>query len=198
MGKPIIAVDVDEVLFPLMPTLIEFHNSRYGTSFELDHMTSYHIQDLTGETEKQILVKFAEYLKTEHYTAGRPVDGAIEAIKQLKERYDLVLITARQSIYRGATEQFIDEHFGGLFDRLRYTHTLEKPDVRLSKFDICRELGAEALIDDGLHNISEVSEGGIEGILFGNYPWNQTDELPAGVTRCEHWPDVLEHFDAKD
>lgn len=197
MAKEVIAVDVDEVLFPLMPTLIEFHNLNYGTTFEFDHMTSYHLQDLTGETEEQILVKFSEYLKTEHYTKGQPVKGALEAIKQLRETYSLVLITARQSIYRGATEQFINKHFGGLFDELRYTHTLEQPDVRLSKLKICKELRAKTLIDDGLHNITEVASGGVQGVLFGSYPWNQIETLPKGVIRCNHWADVLEYLDAK-
>src|SRR5207344_1526958 len=109
--KPTIAVDIDEVLFPMVPTLLEYHNSEHGTSFEIDQMTSYFLQDLTGDTLEEIMAKLKAYLDTEHHTQSQPIPGSIEAIKALREHYRLVLITSRNDFYRGHTENFIEQHF---------------------------------------------------------------------------------------
>ncbi|CAN5403684.1 hypothetical protein BH10PAT3_BH10PAT3_7770 [soil metagenome] len=197
MKRETIAVDVDEVLFPMAPTFLTYHNDTHGTSFTTDEMTSYYVEELTGETEAQMLAKIDAYLETEHYTAGLPVEGSVESIKKLRERYRLVLITARQSSYRGSTEAFIGKHFEGLFDDLRYTHNLEAPEIYIPKSGICKELGASALIDDSLSNVKDCAAQGIRSVLFGSYTWNQTTELPEGVTRCADWPAVLEHFSGR-
>jgi hypothetical protein len=108
-----------------------------------------------------------------------------------------VILTSRDPFFRGHTERFLDLHFKGLYDELHYTHKPETPDVRLPKFKICQEIKAVALIDDHLPNVIGCAENGIEGILFGDYPWNQTDKLPEGVTRVKNWQDVLEYFNEK-
>ena len=197
MSKPTIAVDIDEVLFPHAPTLLDYHNSEHGTSFTIDQMTMYRLQQLTEDSEEVTFEKIKAYLDTHHYSQGKPVKGAIDAIKQLRMRFRLVLITARNPFYRGYTEKFIERHFAGLFDDLRYTHTLDDPDTRIPKSTLCRELEGVALIDDHLHNAIDCAEAGIQAILFGDYPWNQADELPEGVVRVKDWQGVLEYFDGQ-
>lgn len=197
MKKPIIAVDIDEVLFPNVPTLLPFYNKVSGTDIRQEQMKTYFIEDITGETLESILGKIEAYLKTEHYNEGQPIEGSIESIKKLRERFKLVLVTSRQHFWRGVTEEFINTHFEDQFDELHYTHTVKSPNDDRPKLDICVEIGAELLIDDSLSNVTKCAAGGIKAILFGDYPWNQTDKLPIGVTRCKDWPAVLEYFDAK-
>ena len=72
-----------------------------------------------------------------------------------------------------------------------FPEVMEKP---LTKAEVCKEIGAVALIDDSLKHLLQCSEVGIEGILFGDYPWNQTDSLPENITRCTNWLEVLEHL----
>ena len=197
MSREQIAVDIDEVLFPMAPTFLEFHNLEHGTDINLDQLSSYYIEDITGDSEAEMLAKIDAYLETEHYSAGRPIPNSIESIQRLRDKYDLILITSRHDSYRGSTEDFIKSHFEGLFDSLTYTHLDEDPQVLVPKHVLCKNLGASALIDDSLSNVTEAAQNGIEAVLFGSYPWNQSDELPGGVTRCVDWPAVLEHFDAR-
>ncbi len=197
MSKEIIAVDIDEVLFPMAPTFLAFHNTMYGSEFTVDQMQSYYIEEMTGETWQQVEAKIDAYLETEHYKQGQPVVGSVEAIKQLREKYKLVLITSRHFSYRGTTESFIEEHFTGLFDDLRYTHLPEDPELVKPKHIICKELGSIALIDDSVSNVFEAAQNGITGILFGDYAWNKSGVLPAGVIRCKDWPAVVEYFDGR-
>jgi uncharacterized HAD superfamily protein len=69
------------------------------------------------------------------------------------------------------------------------------PDQWRPKSEVCRELGVSYLIDDNLTAVKQTSAFGIEVLLFGDYPWNQIDELPRGVTRVKNWQEVLEYFD---
>ncbi len=63
------------------------------------------------------------------------------------------------------------------------------------KVEVCKDIEAIALIDDSIGHITECVEAGMQGILFGDYPWNQTEELSSGIVRCSNWPEVLEYFD---
>jgi uncharacterized HAD superfamily protein len=197
MSKPTIAVDIDEVLFPMAPTFLDYHNTTHGTTITLDQMVSYYLEDITGETIEEVIEKIKAYLDSEHYSSGTPIKGSVEAISKLRQRFRLVLITSRNDFYRGYTEDFIEKHFGGLFDELRYTHEIENPTATIPKHVICKELGAMVLIDDHLHNVVECVKAGVDAILFGSYPWNQANALPKGLVRLNDWQEVLEYFDGK-
>jgi hypothetical protein len=42
-----------------------------------------------------------------------------------------------------------------------------------------------------------VAEAGVDGLLFGNYPWNQSKELPSNVRRVANWAEVKEYFNVQ-
>jgi len=196
MNKPVIAVDVDEVLFPNVKVLLPYFNKVSGTNIKAEQMKSYFIEDLTGESTESVIKKIENHVTGSDYDDNETVEKAIESIKLLKRNYDLIIVTSRQVFWRGYTEKFVQKHFPGVFKDLHYTHTLENPDSTRPKFEICKEIGAEYLIDDHLSNVITCAENGINAILFGDYPWNQTDELPENVVRCKDWPAVLEYFNA--
>lgn len=197
MSKSVIAVDIDEVLFPMAPTFLRYYNTQHGTDFKLDQMSSYYLEELTGDTKDVMLKKIQEYLKTEDYTLGQPISGSIDAIKKLREKFRLILVTSRDHFFRGPTEAYLEGHFKGLYDELYYTHKAEEPGLVVPKYEICKEIGAFALVDDHLPNVISCPEHGVKGILFGDYPWNQMTKLPNGVTRVKNWQEVLEYFNDK-
>lgn len=181
----------------MAPTFLRYYNTKQGTDYKLDQMTSYFLEDLTGDSTKDMLKKIQDYLKAETYLEGKPVPGSLEAIHKLREKFKLVVVTSRDHFFRGHTEAFLDSHFSGLYDELHYTHKADAPDERAPKYKICQELKAIALIDDHLSNVVGCAQNGIEGLLFGNYPWNQSDKLPVGVKRVNNWQEVLGYFDEK-
>ncbi|MFA5004222.1 MAG: hypothetical protein WC498_03025 [Candidatus Saccharimonadales bacterium] len=197
MRKQIVAIDIDEVLFPMAPTYLEYHNAVHGTSYTVNDLTSYYIEHLTGETVEQVMAKIEAYLGTAHYKETGPMPGSIEVIRKLSEKYELVVITARDPFYRGSTEEFIAKHYPELFKALHYTHILEVPGKTRPKYEICKEVGAIMLIDDNLSNVIACAERGISSVLFGDYPWNQSDKLPATVIRCKDWAAVMGYFDGR-
>src|SRR3989344_283378 len=181
-NKPVIAVDIDEVLFPMSPTFLRYYNTTEKTDYTLDQMISYYFEAITGDSREEILSKIKAYLKTEDYEQGKPVAGSIDAIRKLRKRFRLIVVTSRANFFRGHTEDFLEKHFAGLYDDLYYTHSPDKPDVLIPKEVICKEVDAVALIDDHLSNVIACAKEGIDGVLFGEYAWNQADKLPKGVT----------------
>lgn len=192
--KQIIAVDIDEVLFPLTPSFMAYHNETYGTRLKPAHKKSDFLEEVTGETEAQMMAKIDAYLQTHHYANAKPVPGAVDAISRLSETYRLVIITARTANYRGSTESFVAKHFPGMFNDILYSFDAIDPAKYTPKKDLCKHVRALALVDDSLRNIQSIADTGVQGILFGDYAWNQHPELPSHVTRCIDWQAVERHL----
>lgn len=52
MTKPILAIDVDEVLALFIPALATFHNSEYQTQLEAEHFHSYEFHKVSSSLER--------------------------------------------------------------------------------------------------------------------------------------------------
>lgn len=60
--------------------------------------------------------------------------------------------------------------------------------IQRTKGDVCRQIGANVLVDDHVvHGESVLAAGINEVIVFGDYPWNRSVELSKGMVRCLNW-----------
>jgi uncharacterized HAD superfamily protein len=198
ISKPIIAVDVDEVLVPHFQDLIDWYNDTYGTKLV---MADNHPTDTTNWGTKSVeeaVRRVHNFYETGVFKQAVPFAEAKAAVRKLAERYKLVVVTARDTILEEATRQWLSEHFEEFFAEAHFTAQYSLEGKSRSKADVCVESGASYLVDDDLSNILKASALGVKGILFADYPWSQADELPANVTRCLDWEAVLEYFDGRD
>jgi hypothetical protein len=139
---------------------------------------------------------------SEMYASGifgrhRHFPDAAPVLRALAARFDLVVLTSRRVIAKEETRVWLDRHFAGLFPEVHFSGIWERTDNDphlLTKADVCLELGLDYLIDDQLKHVVGAAEVGVEAVLFGDYPWNQTDELPNGAHRCANWAEVSEYF----
>ncbi len=67
-------------------------------------------------------------------------------------------------------------------------------EMPVTKAEICQKIGAFALLDDSISHLVECAEVGVDGYLFGDYPWNQVEELPNGIVRCLDWQEVADNL----
>lgn len=196
MNKETVAVDVDEVLFPFVPEFVQYDNDRYGGNLTITDFFTYRFEHVLEIPLEEAVERVYSFNAVDHNHIS-PVEAAHESIERLSERFNLVVVTARHPKFEPNTRRWLNEHLPGFFREvlhIGYASVMEKPQ---RKVDVCKQLGAIALIDDSLEHVSECAKDGVEGVLFGNYPWNQIAQLPAGVTRCLDWPAVLEYFDAR-
>jgi 5'(3')-deoxyribonucleotidase len=193
-SKPVIAVDIDEVLSPLHDLVFAHHNEVYGTNFPLhDTGGSYFIDKYTGEPYEVTMEKLKKFIDTEAFQNLEPLDGAVEAIKKVASKYDIIVITSRQDFYFEITHKWLEQHFPQTFKSVHFTE-YGAADVKISKSDLCLKLGARYLIDDNLEFTLQAAAAGIKVLLFGDYPWNQANELPGGVIRVKDWNEVLQEL----
>lgn len=190
MKKPLIAVDIDDVLFPFIYGIAEHHNNIKGTTLTLEDFVSYNLNEVWGcsqEEANQIIKGFL----SKNYLHLEPVQGAQAGLYRLKKDFKVVLVTARNSVYEPETSRWLQVHLPGLFDELIFSGNIHDGRDYRSKGEICEELGAVLIIDDHPDNILSAAQRGVEGILFGEKAWTVMDELPASLVKpCKDWDQV--------
>lgn len=167
-----------------MPALVRFHNDNFDTTLEVGHFFSYEFHDVWGGTYDQCQKKMEEFFASQHFKDIQPIPGALDALHQLKEVYDLQIVTSRQFFLEDCTRQWILEHFPDIFSEVHFGNHYATEGKKRSKLEICRAIGAFLLIDDSAKYAKECAEGGLPVVLFGDYAWNaalvlSTDPAPA-------------------
>lgn len=205
MRRKIIAVDLDDVLSATAEGFAMYSNERWGG----DHKAENYLEEWAvfwGVPLEEALKRSEEYHASDAVTRYRHVEQAIPVLQHLRSRYDMVVVTSRRAALKQHTDVWLEKYFPGLFKEIRYagiwdaSHKTDQ-EVRLrlnqTKAEICRELGADYLIDDHPKHCIGAAEADLKAVLFGEYGWNQVAKLPAGVTRARNWGEVKEYFDAE-
>ena len=190
-GKPILAVDLDECCCAYLPAFIRYSNATHGTSLELDDFTSYmfwevpkaRLADRQAATERVYAFHASRF-----FDQIEPYRGAKVALDFLKERFELHVVTSRQTDIEPQTRAFVDMHYPGVFTELHFGNHFGRGGAKISKPEMCKKIGAVALIDDSLDYAKQCAEHDIPVFLFGHYAWNATAEkLSPLITRVHTW-----------
>jgi uncharacterized HAD superfamily protein len=182
----IIAIDFDDVIFDLNGPLTEWHNREHGTAIKYEDIIDFHLEKIFAVQLSEI-IKRLDVFRTHHWDTMTLVAGAEQALVELKNTHPLHVVTARCESLMPITEQMVDAHLPGLFSKVHYTNgfTALNQDKRRSKVDVCREIGAQLMIDDNPYQAEEFASSGVT-LLVPDRPWNQVS-LPEGVIRCGSW-----------
>lgn len=196
--KPLIAIDIDDVVASVIETVRLWANEKTGAS--LTH-EDYHTGDNYWEYYNRIWERHGlhEQINFDIFLAAMEqdqshiplVDDARHVIGLLRTAYDVAFITSRPMSQKDATRRWLDEHIGSDVPLYIAHNSITNADAR-SKGEICAELGASVLIDDNVGNCQSAQQYGIEAILFGNYGWNE--KAPNDMVRCYNWREVGEQL----
>jgi 5'(3')-deoxyribonucleotidase len=185
MKHKVIAVDCDDVLVETAPLILRNYNKLYGTHLELKDMYSRDLKVWDVPDAATAIARVEDYLKTDEYRRQPPLREAIEVTKRLAKHHELHIVTGRTEFLAVATQDMLDRYFPGIFQSIEFTGFFG--DKARSKADVCQQLNADLLIDDHLHHAEVVANIGIDVLLFGGYPWNRADSLPANMRRVKDW-----------
>jgi 5'(3')-deoxyribonucleotidase len=192
MGKPVVAVDIDDTLADHAEAFVAWSNAKYGTA-----LTAADYQDRWA-----LMWRIDEAQAEERSTAfhGSGVHRSMVAktdsqgvLGRLKDRYEFVIVTARRRSVVADSLEWLTEFHPGTFADVRFVPIWE-PGNTLTKAVICREIGAEYLIDDMPRHCEAAAAEGIHALLFGDYSWNRSAPTAAGVQRVRDWLEVEEYF----
>lgn len=199
MQKPIIAVDLDDVLTNNAQAFADFSNATWGTNLTADDFDED--WNIVWGTEIEETQRRAELFHSDDVFDGfMHKEDALNVLTKLHKNYTLVIATSRREVVRGITESWLERHYAGLFSGVYFTGFFDGKHgvdaLKKTKKDLVIEIGADYLIDDQPKHCFGAAEAGLRAVLFGDYRWNQVARLPKGITRCSNWPEVGQYFDA--
>ena len=194
--KPVIAVDIDDVLALSVDKFIEWSNSKFGTEITFDQYTEdwsklWNISQ--AETTKRVNQMYREGIPSKYSR----VEEAVEVLNKLKSTHKLIVATARRKAEHAQTKDWIkrhypavfnDVHFAGIWDEIT-EHSPKKTKARL-----CRQLGVDYLIDDQIKHCVGASNVGVTALLYGDYPWNRHIGSTGNIKRVVTWREIEEYF----
>jgi 5'(3')-deoxyribonucleotidase len=200
--RPTIAVDIDDVLAANAAGFAAYSKRRWGVEmtaadYDEDWPKAWGVSMEVGRQWAD------EYHNSEAFREYASIEHALPVLRDLKQHYRLIIVTSRRKTLQPDTLEWIDEHFPGIFEEIHFAGIWDDYDdarkaLQVTKSDICKELGADYLIDDQVKHCKAAAEAGIDSLLFGDYRWNATDGvLPDNVARVTDWPQVREYFDGR-
>jgi 5'(3')-deoxyribonucleotidase len=203
MKKPIIAVDIDDVLASSTDALRVAVNNRLGVTLppeaymiESDYWGYYDaVWEANGLSGRISLDELdAQMRKDQSHIA--PMPGAFAALSQMQNDYDFIVVTARSSKWAAATHAWLQANFPDIFHEVIFAEGLEGIREK-SKGDLCLEAGAHWLIDDNIEHALSALELGVLVVVFGEYGWHYKG-IPDGVVACKNWLDIGGYFSARN
>lgn len=187
-----VAVDIDDVLFPLVPNLTAFANGRLGLDLSPG---DYHTYDFchVWRIPRNDAVDLTESFLSTHSLEIPPLAGAQDAIAAIRSCARLIVVTSREERIRSQTESWLERHFPAVFTDLVMTGHRYRGRQPMSKGEACRRMRADWLVDDQIEHVESARSRGISAALFGTYPWQPPDsaEYHHRVPEWTGIPDAL-------
>jgi uncharacterized HAD superfamily protein len=197
-NKPIIAVDIDDVISSSALGFVEFSNKMWGTNLTVEDYDEHwarlwKVDDQETWKRSDILTNAKLPLSYSH------IEGAGIAIERLSKNYKIVAATSRNKTMQGMTIEWINKKYGDIFDEVHFAGLWDKDtDLdsmnKLTKAELLKQIGADYLIDDQPKHCIAAAQVGIKAVLFGDYKWNRDVELVENMVKAKNWEDVLEYF----
>lgn len=185
MKKPIVLLDVDEVLADFVGRVLELVRRITGRNVTREEITCWDIAVALKLTPEEAAEK-ARLIKEPGFCAGlEPLPGAIDGVREIREYADVRAVTSpfKSKTWASEREEWLCEHFG--FRREQIVQTPGKDIVF-----------GDVLIDDKLETCQNWQARWREStaILF-SCPWNQdrgwSGEYTRGWGRQPHLPTFI-------
>lgn len=200
MKRKTIAIDIDDVLAANAEGFAEFSNKRWGTHLKPDDYTE-HWAEIWGVDSKEVEKRRDVIVKEKVFLKHRFFEEAKAVLEELAKSYKMVIVSSRGPRVQADTIDWINENFKGIFSEIHFARIWDRPihileQLKMTKAEVCQEIGADYLIDDQPKHCIAAARAGITSLLFGDYKWTKINNLPKSVVRVKNWREVLEYFES--
>jgi len=177
-----IGVDLDNTILDATSAHLHYYNKASGLSFTPDDVNDFYIYRLYGWNKAERDAVYNKYGHDIHWNSS-PLPMAVEMLQQLFKQHQISIITARPSIFRDVTIEWLKLH------KINY-HNITLCENKLQQ---CILSKVDVLIDDGPHYAEEFALVNKPFILY-EQPYNLliTNDL---VYRASNWNEVKKHID---
>ncbi|KAG6814040.1 hypothetical protein H0H92_003890 [Tricholoma furcatifolium] len=181
---PVIAIDLDDVLSETNHMVADWHNKTYGTDMDVSSFYYYYYwKNPFWGTPMETFLKVKDFYATDLIYRTKVVPGAREGVQALRDMgFRLIIVTARTEDNADESWEWVSKHFPGLFESIICTGQFKDAHktgheivTKLSKAQVCADLGAVLLIDDSAENALQCAtyKEPTQVLLFGDYQWNK-------------------------
>jgi uncharacterized HAD superfamily protein len=210
MKKPVIAVDIDDVLTHTAEAVIEFSNDKWGMSLTLDDYDEdwHKLWKIPPDDEEEMHRRSKELRAAGVFFDEKllPKADAERVLHELQKHASVVAVTSRRRAIEAETRRWIEQHLGGVIQEIHFAGIFDEDNEKLTthsarivatKHDILSAVRPDYFIDDQLKHCEAALTLGINTIVFGYYMGNKdTDIERRGATRCVSWTEVEAYFKA--
>lgn len=186
-----IGIDLDDVLSESTAAFIKFYNETYGTNLDIKTKEKYGWWEIVDVPREEYEKRVHKFYTTPYFKNTEPINDASETLKKLKKNNELYIITARGNNIKEITEKWVENNFPNIFSKIYYTNQFEQGLKKTTKATICNNLNIDIFIEDSLEFAEDCAKSNRKVYLL-DYPWNQTDKLPEGITRVYSWREIDE------
>ncbi len=195
-----IDIDIDNTLSHTMRAFIPFLNKKHN-----GNKTKYNLKDawtfnLYHTDFKEFYKDWSEFVESDDHIKMDPIEHTIDVLKELYKKHDLYIITARPTEMKEQTILWLDKHFKALFKEkilLEYK-TASATALLFTKYDVCKKLNIDLIIEDSLETAIECSNNNIKAILYNHenkYNWQDSKEIPNKIIRTTSWKDIKKEIE---
>ena len=184
-----ISVDCDDVLSDSVFSYIGLANALYG--FELNEKNYHPVwQRWENEWGKEVRDKLYVLAHSDILNVSmRPVLGAVEAIKKIRELgVEMVIITSRGTPTKDATKQWVRKYFSDSFSKIIHCNGYVKKIK--DKHEYCFEEGVTLHIEDNPLIAENLANKGILNLLLDK-PWNRSLVRNKYIVRVKDWEEIV-------
>lgn len=184
MQKPTLASDLDDVHWPFLPNLSKFAKERYGIDLRTEALQEYDLKAFFGDNYLlRTLIRLNSFRRSEYSKQPIFTEGSLEILDSLKDYFSLHIVTSRSPLFRKRTRELISYLPPGIISAIHHSKQGKYFNgARQTKAQICKKIGAIALLEDNLVEALKCANEGIEVILL-NAPWNKTTENHPKIKR---------------
>lgn len=183
-----IGIDFDDILFDFNHKYCEFLKERYGTNLCFDDIYTYDMCVVWNTDIHEAVRRVDEFISSQMHDEVSPVSGSVETIKELRNYYELHLITSREEKFQDKTLNWLDKHFPNFFNKIHFTNFFGENKIKRMKSEVCIENGIKLMIEDAPVHAKDLAEMGIEVLLLDK-PWNRV-ETHTLVKRVYEWKEI--------
>ncbi|KAF9229612.1 hypothetical protein BS17DRAFT_771683 [Gyrodon lividus] len=188
---PVIAIDLDDVLSSTNDLVIRWHNETYGSDMDLSKAYYYcYSKNPHWGSTATTRTKVKRFYGSNKLGEALPVPGAREGVHALRILgFCLIIVTARGMDAYADSWSWVQRWFPECFTSMVCVGQFASngSSKRVSKAEVCIDIGAKLLIDDSMDNALACAQyaapDGVAKVpppvlLFGAYEWNKRMSQP--------------------
>lgn len=170
--KPLhIAWDVDDMLGNFVGALIRWNNRKGYPRLRMEDVHDYNLSKIFQCPIEETIRRVDEFVESPEFEGIEPYPQTQEVVRQLPMcRHSAV--TGRRRALQERTRLWVEKHFPASFTGV---HAVEANPLNGNihgKADICKEIGADVLLEDAPMHIESCLAAGLT-VFFLAKPWNR-------------------------